>query len=227
MFIQRSRNLVLFLFFQKFLIVSPCFSAEKSFQLDESAKLKIQQNRIYLKANRFDLGVAYGIMNNDAFLSSTSFSGYLGYNLNEVFEFSLMFSSISNRPSTAAVNLEKSINRGANTNPLSWTLTGELTVSALYGKLSLLDRMIVHYDLFLTGGVSSVSAMNGNVFGPEVGIGERMFINKSLCLRLDYRFLYFQENIVERIQSGPTLGKVIGTRNNFTSVLTFGLNFLI
>ena len=99
-------------------------------------------------------------------------------------------------------------------------------MSLLYGKLSLLGASIVHYDMHLSAGAGAHMTETGTYFAPSIGIGQRFYVSKNTSIRFDYRLLYYKERIIEKIV--PTkLGEVRGERDNFTSSISLGVDFMV
>lgn len=85
----------------------------------------------------------------------------------------------------------------------------------LYGKLSVLNRWVVHGEVFLTLGATLFKFTNAFRPGVNLGGGGRVFLSKYVSFRLDVT-----NNVVIPIGGGST---------NFTNVLTMtlslGINF--
>ena len=105
------------------------------------------------------------------------------------------------------------------------TAGAEARASLLYGKLSLLGRKILYYDLHGGAGAAMVRTENGTYPAPVLSIGQNIFLSNSLTFRVDYRLLAFREDIIER-EITAKLGQNVGTRTNFTNSVTFGFSWI-
>lgn len=188
------------------------------------------QNRYYKKANKLELGIFGGIASNDPFLSIREVGGTLGYHFNEYFAFSALYMSFLAKTSSAYSTFKAETTAvEVNYNKPKQFYGGELGYSPIYGKLSLMGKMIIYYDLHLLAGAGLQTTENGKYLAPLGGIGQQIYLSKLLSIRLDYRMLFYSEDIVERQGStirGTTTGAKIGTRSNQTSVITLGATFL-
>lgn len=61
----------------------------------------------------------------------------------------------------------------------------DLIWSPLYGKLSLLDKALIHGELYVLGGASLLKFQYSFRPGIDVGLGMRIFMNRVLSLRLE------------------------------------------
>lgn len=74
---------------------------------------------------------------------------------------------------------------------------GSLTFSPLYGKMSLFTWAVMNFDLYFVGGAGAVKysgLRDGSSFMGNIGIGERLFINDYLSVKVEYRdYIYKQQ----------------------------------
>jgi outer membrane beta-barrel protein len=204
---------------------------EKYWARGDESELGVVQNRLYTKEHKFELGVFGGTAVSDPFLSVKSLGGLAGYHFSEYFSLNVMGFKEFVGPSSALELLQLPSGSGglgttANTNEPRWFLGSEVAASFLYGKLSLIGKAIIHYDMHVLGGVGVTSTESGKYFTPYVGIGQQIYLSKWISLRLDYRLMEYSETILEKVR--PSLiGQSVGTRANYTNSIVLGLNFLI
>jgi outer membrane beta-barrel protein len=96
----------------------------------------------------------------------------------------------------------------------------------LYGKLSVLGKSIIYYDLHLLGGLGYTRTENGSYATPSLGIGQRFYLSKLTSFRVDYRLQYYNETLIEK-QITTKLGQPVGARDNFNNTITFGFSFML
>ena len=191
----------------------------------DQSQLSVVQNRTYTKSNKWDLGGLGGIVNSDPFLTIKSVGGSLGYHFNEYFSFHLIGWKDLVSKSSALTSFEKFSGGTANTNYPKYFLGGEANGSLLYGKLSVLGKAIIYYDLHLSAGAGVTKTESGDYFTPMGGIGQRFYLSKNLSLRIDYRLQYYKERILEK--EVPTKkGEVRGIRGNYSNCVTLGISFM-
>jgi outer membrane beta-barrel protein len=96
----------------------------------------------------------------------------------------------------------------------------------LYGKASLIGKVIIYVDLFVLGGMGVTSTESGNNITPFIGLGQKIHLSKWLSLNLDYRIMRYNETIKYK-SAGPghVKGDVRGERANTTDAVTLGLSF--
>jgi outer membrane beta-barrel protein len=198
---------------------------EKYWARGDEAELGVVQNRLYSKDKKFQLGIFGGIVASDPFLSTKAVGGSLGFFFNEYVGVSLIGWKDFASGSSAREKLEEG-GKKANTNEPSAFYGAEVTGSLLYGKLSFLGKKIIYYDLHVLGGLGATKTENGTYFTQMIGIGQQIYLNKVVALRVDYRLQRYNEDIVER-EITAKIGQVIGSRDNWGNVISLGLTFLI
>ena len=105
----------------------------------------------------------------------------------------------------------------------------EGAASLIYGKLSLVGKSILYYDMHLLGGMGATSTESGTYFTPHIGIGQQVFLNKNMSIKLDYRLMEYTELLLDKISVGPNAGKpILGNpyRVNWTHSIVIGVDFL-
>jgi outer membrane beta-barrel protein len=208
--------------------VKPSEIRDQYWNRAEESDLSVVQNRLYSKSGKLELGAFGGSINTDPFLSVRALGGSLGYHFSEVWGLrALAFKEFVN-PSSAFDELAK-IGTGvtANTNEPRSFAGGELEASVLYGKLSLLGKAIIYYDFHFLGGGGVTNTESGHYFTPYGGLGQQIYLGQAVALRIDYRAMHYNENIVEKVRPAPYLGTVVESRGNWTHAVTLGLTLLI
>ena len=185
----------------------------------------VVQNRSYTKEGKWELGVFGGFVLTDPFLNVNNAGISLGYHFSEYFELNLLsFHDFASNSS--ALNTFQSA-EGASTNynkPQNY-IGLEAQWSLLYGKLSVMGNSIIYYDMYLLGGAGATQTQNGTYPTPEAGLGQQIYISKNMSVKLEYRMMYYHEQIVERVVT-QQLGNVVGSRNNFSNVIDLGFSFM-
>lgn len=196
----------------------------------QESDYNVVQNRVYTKANRIETSLYAGSMLTDPFLSVSVLGISLGYHFNEQFSLhGLLWRNFSSR-SSALERLEVDTNRTANTNDLLWYYGGEVRWSVIYGKLSLLGKTILYYDMHLSGGAGQMKTESGDNFAQSLGLGQQVYLSQSLGLFMGYRMVHFDEKLLDKAGSG-----VAGTgtytpkfsRSNFSHTLLLGISWFL
>jgi outer membrane beta-barrel protein len=189
----------------------------------EEADMGVVQNRTFSKKRRLEFGFFGGVLSTDPFLSVQTAGARVGYHFSETFALHVMGWHSFVSPSTALETFEETIGATTNNNPPRNYAGAEGTASLIYGKLSLLGASILYYDMHLLAGAGLTSTESGNYFTPHLGIGQQIFLNQTLALRVDYRAQFYRETIIEKVIT-PRLGEVVGQRNNWSHSFQLGLS---
>jgi outer membrane beta-barrel protein len=199
---------------------------KKYWETGSGDNLRVVQNRTYTKANRLNLGLLGGALNNDPFLNAYSYGAKVGYDFTEYFgiNFSYLLGTFSYGAAYDALVTAQGY--GSNSNPISAIYGAEVLWSLLYGKVSVIGLSIIHFDMYLCGGLGLISAKNGKNLAPWVGIGQQAFLNRWMSLSATYRVYRYVENVVELNRPG-LVGSVIGNRTTYAGSVILGLNFFI
>ena len=204
---------------------------EKYWARGEESELGVVQNRLYSKSKKIELGVFAGLTTTDPFVNVRDLGISVGYNFSEYISARLNTWYMFTTPSSALVTLNES-GKEANTNPPVGYVGLEANANLLYGKLSLLGKKIIYYDLYVSAGLGLTrtrATVGANLYmdtyiTPHLGIGQQIYLSRIAALRLDYKAMLYNEKIYERVIT-PRLGEVVGQRDNFSHVISFGVNF--
>jgi outer membrane beta-barrel protein len=201
---------------------------QKYWAKGNEADLEVVQNRMYTKQYKLNIGLMAGSVAGDPFLNSKAYGGTLGFNFTESLGVNALYWRLSSSYSSAYDAFVELSGYGSNSNPLHSLLGGELSWGILYGKLSLLGKAILHFDLFLYGGAGQIKTQNNSSLAPWVGIGQQLYITRWLTFRVDYRYIRYNEDIIELYGTADVpKGTLRQTRSTSASALTFGVNFLL
>jgi outer membrane beta-barrel protein len=203
---------------------------QKYWARGDESELGVVQNRTYSKDKKFEIGLFGGLITTDPFLSVKNTGASLGFHFSEYVEAKAFGYKSFVGPSSALDILRAPLSEGGlgtntNTNDPKWYFGAEAAFSPIYGKLSVLGKAIIHYDLHVLGGLGVTGTESGNYVSPHVGIGQQIYLTQRLSLALDYRLMIYSETIREKVRPSA-IGQDVGKRTNFTNTITLGLNFL-
>ncbi|HUP57823.1 MAG TPA: outer membrane beta-barrel domain-containing protein [Bdellovibrionota bacterium] len=193
----------------------------------EDNETRVVQNRLYSKARKLELGLYAATISGDPFLSVKSFGLLAGYHLNEEWGIFGVFWKTSAGPSSARDFLEQDIGVTSNGNLPRDYKGAEVMWSPVYGKLAVLGKLIIHYDLHLLGGLGFTGNESNDAFTLSGGIGQQIYITDKLSIRLDYRLMRYTEDVIAKQTTNPRFGQVINSRTNFSDVISIGVDFLV
>ncbi len=198
---------------------------QKYWARGDDTEVGVVQNRTYSKKGRLEFSLLGGVLYSDPFLNIKTLGGSLGYHLSEYVSFHVMgFKEYAN-PSSALNTFQETLGATTNTNIPKYYFGAETMGSIFYGKLSVLGKSIIYYDFYVTGGAGGTNTESGTYITPNAGLGQRFFLNKNFSIRMDYRLMYYNETILEKVV--PTqIGQSKGDRANWNNVIMFGLSIM-
>lgn len=198
---------------------------EKYWARGDESELGVVQNRLYSKAQKWELGLGIGITSTDPFLSVKTFGGTFGFHFNEYFSAHLMGSKHSVSSSNANDVLEAG-GKKANTNKPKDHIGLEGRASLLYGKLSVVGKQIVYYDFHFLLGAGGTNTETGRYFTPHTGLGQQIFLSKRMSFNVDYRIMRYNDRAREKTITSK-LGQLTEERTNWAHNVAFGISFFI
>jgi len=191
----------------------------------DTTELEVIQNRQYKKLGKFRLGVAGGIVATDPFLSVKDFGGSVGYYFGENWALQFTGTKYFVSSSSALQTLELTGN-GTLLNRPKAHYALEALVSPLYGKLSFFGNKILYFDFYLLGGLGMLSGENGTSTAPHLGIGQQVYLTRTVALSLEVRLLRYKENLTAPATVTVPTG-TDSTRTNYTWTSQLGLAFML
>ena len=189
---------------------------QKYWAKGNETQMNVVQNRMYTREGKVELSVFGGTFSDDPFLSTRSLGASLGYHFSEYIGIRALYMKLFPKKSSAADAFLAYQKSEATTNPPNYFYGVEGTASLLYGKLSLLGKAIIYYDLHLSAGLGQLNTSNGTYLAPIVGIGQQIYLSQMFLLRFDYRLLNHSEN----------LAGLTNKRTLWTDSLSLGLSLL-
>ncbi len=198
---------------------------EKYWAKGDEAEIGVVQNRLYSNAKKFELGVYGGLTSRDPFLSVKDVGGSLGYFFNNYFALHGIYWRSLVSASSALKTFENEIKSTTNTNEPKGFYGLQGSAGLLYGKLSLIGKSIIYFDLHLRGGLGQTITETGNYLTPFLGLGQQIHLTKIFSLTLDYRYMRYSEDIRGKVAGTANFGKIVGNRVNTTDVITLGMVF--
>lgn len=195
------------------ILALPVFSS-RAFSLDlkpeeirgKSSKnpVSVLQNRYFLKALRPEFGFVVGSLLNEAYTSTRLTGVRAGLFFNEWFgiETQMISTVITDTADRKALNNLKYrplddpgnavpageeivVSPDPEINAVHGITDIHGVIAPFYGKLNLMNKMIVYTDLYLSGGMATVDTDQGSKSALTLGIGERFYVGKAWSFRVD------------------------------------------
>jgi outer membrane beta-barrel protein len=201
---------------------------EKYWARGDETEIGVVQNRLYSKAHKVEFQIIGGIISSDPFVSTYSLGGRLGYHFSEYFSAHLLawksWASPSNAQTVAGSSAVE-IGTAFNTDYARSYYGGEFQASLLYGKLSLVGKAIIYYDLHFLAGLGDTDTESGNNFTQSVGIGQQFYVSKRVSVIFDYRLMHYKDTLLNKTVPSE-LDQPAGVRTNWTNSISLGFGFL-
>jgi outer membrane beta-barrel protein len=187
---------------------------------------------LFTKAKRIEISPFFGYVSNDPWTTGYIPGASVVYHLSDrtALDFTAGYGLYSNKTLVDQV-IQETGNPPTLISRPSYFVTANYAWSPLYGKLNLLGEVVVHYDLFLVGGVGvagdeiEVNKRTGGTVEQSIstqifpvvdfGVGQRFFLNNWFAVRLDVRPYVFLEFIDGQLDP------------NGDVQVAFGLSFLL
>ena len=158
--------------------------------------------KAFLKSGRLELFPFTGVSLNDNLIRHYSFGGNANYYVSDVFSIGLegqyYLKERTDRESVVGLQY----NRVATLNRYLWSAAVDFGYVPGYGKFTLFNRYIIHWDLYVQGGVGLIQTeiiprivgnetFKTNSIAPNLGVGTHLFVSNWLTFNValkDYVF---------------------------------------
>ncbi len=158
--------------------------------------------KAFLKDGRLELFPSTGVSLNDVLIRHYSFGGNLNYYLTDVFSIGLEGQYYVKERTDRESIVGLQYNRIATLNRYLYSASLNFGYVPGYGKFTLFNRYIIHWDLWVQGGVGLIqteiiprvvgdTTFKNNRIAPSLGIGTHLFLSNWLTFNVavkDYVF---------------------------------------
>jgi outer membrane beta-barrel protein len=160
--------------------------------------------KAFLKSGRLELAPFTGITLNDVLIRHYSFGGNLNYYLTDVFSIGLEGQYFIKERSDRESLVGLQYNRVPALNRYKYAAAFNFGYVPGYGKFTLFDKFIWHWDIFVNAGVGAIwteiiprnpsdtAFQNINIM-PDFGVGTRLFLSSWLTLSFAFRDYVFND----------------------------------
>lgn len=175
--------------------------------------MDVVQNRLYTKKGRMETVLRYGFWSDDPFVDQKTIALSVGYHVNEFFSVHGFYGSISSSNSGAFSQAQAALRQAGTSlldpvvNPGKSVMGAEARGSLIYGKLSILGKSIVYYDLNVALGLSQHAAKVGSSIGYFAGFGQQFYLNRTVFVTVDYRLLFH----TDKFDAAPSTTRALST----------------
>jgi outer membrane beta-barrel protein len=185
--------------------------------LEEPEIWAVQQSYV-LRDGRFELTPYYGISLNDPFVTHNAFGIKLGWYITEVLGLGASFQWYQGLDAESEDNfhIPRSFRLVVPINEYQLAAHLHFSYVPIYGKLTIFNEWIFHWDCFIEGGVGFLYTRPIPVVDPEVrtfdfgirvaaniGIGARIFLTKFVAIYVQYTDYMYMEKL-ENLNIAPS-----------------------
>ena len=184
------------------------------------------RRKLLYRSTRLEVAPLVGITLADAYNRNVIVGANVGFHLTNELSISATGGyGLAQSGTSLRDNIEETLSgrdsfRNINYSYIKWLVGVEGAYVPLYGKFSLLNSLIVDYDVHLIGGVSFVgqgalnassktdvenSSIAGNAVAPTLGIGTRFYFGDMFAVTMDVRDYIFSRTLVSRTSSEQEL----------------------
>ncbi|MBI5486753.1 MAG: outer membrane beta-barrel domain-containing protein [Deltaproteobacteria bacterium] len=168
------------------------------------------QQSYMLRDGRFELTPTYGTSMNDPLVTHNAFGLSLGWYITEVLGISASFQWYQGlgAESTDSFHIARSFRLVVPINEYQMGANLHFQYVPIYGKLTIFNKWIFHWDVFVMGGVGMLFTRPIPVVDPEVrtfdfgirvaaniGIGARVFLTKYVAIFIQYLDYMYMEKL--------------------------------
>jgi outer membrane beta-barrel protein len=180
---------------------------------DQPNAVSAVQERAYRMMHEFDLSV--GLLPLDPFSKGLFAQGSYTVHFSDTFAWQIARGAYSY---TAKTELRSQLERDFGFLPTAFEevqffFGTDILLKPLYGKLSVMNKWVVHGEFFVILGATLFKFTASLRPGVNLGLGGRIFLNKTLSLRLDV-----SDNVVIPLGAGQNLTNVMAM------TLSLGIN---
>lgn len=171
-------------------------------------RIKSVSNRMFVKSGRLELTVLplTSISLNDAFYQKFGFGAQFAYHISEAFAVQGMVTYTLDPLNVATDNAGYYGTRPDATIPFAGKRTflfgADFCWSPVYGKVSLAAEYIMHFDTYIMGGIGGIGgdlgkdSSYGLGFAGTLGLGLRVFFNRTFALKLELKdYMVFNDKV--------------------------------
>jgi outer membrane beta-barrel protein len=160
--------------------------------------------KAFLKGGRVELSPFAGVSLNDVLIRHFAFGGELNYYLSDVLSLGLQGQYFIKQRTDRESTVGLQYNRVAALNQYKFAGALDLGYTPGYGKFTLFNKFIVHWDLAVSGGVGVIqteviprkvsdTAFKNNQIAANIGLGTHLYVSNWLTFNVAVRDYLFND----------------------------------
>lgn len=200
----------------------------------------VVERRAFLKSGRLELQPLTGVSVNDTLIRHWGFGGELNYFLSEVFAVGLqgMYFVKERTEREGLIGLQ--YNRIATLNKYLWTAALNFSYLPVYGKFTLFNSHIFHWEGFISGGVGMTQTeiiprragddtFKTNAITANLGAGARLYVWDWLTLNVAIRDYVFNDKFEPTVRAPGQAASTLRPDSQFVhnAMLYIGVGFYL
>lgn len=176
---------------------------DRASQLSPDIKTQVVQKRAVERPGRVELVTGYSdAFGGDAYVKTQMFGAGVNYHFNYRWSVGARYDYAFNELSAEGKNLIEhptcssdgagNVVCGANVPALDYiksSMIGTVNWYPIYGKFSLVDKAVVHFDIYAVAGGGQLSLRNGSTTAMTAGAGMAFWFSQHLTSRLEAKWL--------------------------------------
>jgi outer membrane beta-barrel protein len=166
---------------------------DKFMNEEEMLDWAVVQKNYLPKTNRFQLFLAPSLLPSDVFYKTYGFTARAGVHMSERWGVELNYTQYWSSKSSDLLDLESVQGLTALAVAVQNYIFADIYFNQVYGKVALLDRYIIPFELYNILAVGTIQNQNKeNLPAATIGIGNSFAINRSNNFRVELGYTVFQ-----------------------------------
>lgn len=164
------------------------------------SNVAVIQKRFLPKTERFELNANASLATNNQFFNSMGAFARVSYYFNEKWAVELNYLTLTTSERDVIKDLKKEFAVETKNFSTPKSFTGiDIKYVPMYGKMSLLNKKIISYDLYFSlGGGSTLTTTNENASTVHIGAGELFALSKSTAFRWDFSWNFYSAKGIDQ-----------------------------
>jgi outer membrane beta-barrel protein len=212
-------------------VLGPALGAPGERDAALADRVKAVQRKGFLKRNRFELALDVPATLNDAFYQKAGVAGRVGYSFQDSFALALRgaywWTLRTDHVKEGQVAFQSQL---LSSKPFAQLMVDGIW-SPIYGKANWLARDIVHFDLFLLGGLGAVWSdtstaprSEGAHPAAELGAGIRFYPRDWMALELGFTATFYPDR--PTLTAPSTMSRILAAHAGVSVWFPFGFEYV-
>lgn len=174
-------------------------------QLAPFKDVAVIQRRFLPKTKRFEAFTSAGFILNQAFFINYSLGLRLGYNFSETYGLEAATLFLGSTEKQVTTDLREKLRIATRTLVTPKSYYGlDFKWTPIYGKMGLLNRKIVPFDMYYSGGGGVTQSDAGSAPTLHLGLGQIFALSKGMAVRWDMSWYFYRVNADSSGSGGGT-----------------------